>query len=187
MNAFKTGSCIAVTATLLGATVVYSAQNPASLLSQTPQTWESCEEMHDTYVARFVSTPGFGLSRMATPPMLRRDGMLEFGRKSYSIDSVELVGLLQKETPVVYVPARHGMKVDDTTFTSRELTAFEKGAIAGFRSGKDLASTSDEQAATLACIGSLRADASCLNCHRSKKVGDLLGAFTYRLHTTPKN
>ena len=31
------------------------------------QNWESCEEMHDSYVKRFVSAEGFGMSRMMPP------------------------------------------------------------------------------------------------------------------------
>jgi hypothetical protein len=35
-------------------------------------------------------------------------------------------------------------------------------------------------------MGSLRAKDSCVSCHRDKKIGDLLGAFTYRLRVLPK-
>ena len=178
---------IVSTATLLTATV-YSSQESRGLprldqrvLAASPQSWESCEEMHDSYVARFEGAPGFGMSRMAQPPMLDRSGTLDVGRTSYSIVNVELVGLLYRETPVVYIPFRHGSKPDELTFKDRELNDFEKSSLAAFRAGKGITSTDDEKAGSLACMGALRAKDTCLQCHRTRKEGDLLGAFTYNL------
>jgi hypothetical protein len=135
--------------------------------------------MHDTYVARFEAAPGFGLSRMWRPPMLERSGVLDLGRARYSIEQHELVGLLKVNPPAVYVPDWHG--ATPVGFTSRALTDFEKQSLASFRAGKDLASADGEESGTLRCIGALRAKETCLRCHKDKKAGDLLGAFTYRL------
>jgi len=145
--------------------------------------------MHDFYVARFESTPGFGLSRMAQPPMLDRSGTLDAGRRQYKIESIELVGLMQRETPVVYVPWNHGFKLAETAFKDRALTPFETESLAALRAGKDMTSKGDkdDKAGQLACVGALRAKSSCLQCHRSKKPGDLLGAFSYSLRSSPKN
>jgi hypothetical protein len=180
MKAFLTAAAFVSFFTLVRATA-YSAQEPRFRFTDPAPSWESCEEMHDFYVARFESTPGFGLSRMAQPPMLDRSGTLDAGRRQYKIETLELVGLMQRETPVVYVPWNHGFKIDDTTFKNRSLTAFETESLASLRAGKDMASAGDGKDGALACVGALRAKSTCLQCHRSKKPGDLLGAFTYSL------
>ena len=186
MKTFLTAAAFVSFVTLVGATA-YSAQNPGLRTDGPPPSWESCEEMHDFYVARFESTPGFGLSRMAQPPMLDRSGTLDAGRRHYKIESIELVGLMQRETPVVYVPWNHGFKLAETTFNDRSLTAFETESLASLRAGKDMTSTDDNRDGTLACVGALRAKSTCLQCHRSKKPGDLLGAFTYSLRPARKH
>jgi hypothetical protein len=163
--------------TLLGAVGV--AQNSASGgYRGLNQTWESCEEMHDNYVKRFVSAEGFGMSRMMTPHMRDISGVLDLGRTRYNIESIELIGLLQQPQPTVYMPARHDLGLALST-GRRAPTTFETSALASFRTGRDL--VSETSPGTLRCIGAVRAADTCLRCHEDKKTGDLLGAFTYRL------
>lgn len=185
-------------ATLALAVVVFSvtivrAQN-ATLTPPAPQTtWESCDEMHDMYVSRFARMPGFGPSRMAQPPMLDRTGVLDLGRTRYSIERLELVGALRPDGPIAYLVGAlrpdgtstysaqwHGMMTGPAGLKTRPITGFEKASIAAFRDGKDIASARAPSGG-LQCIGSLRAIESCVTCHKSKKVGDLMGAFTYHL------
>jgi hypothetical protein len=135
--------------------------------------------MHDMYVHRFEGLQGFGLSRMLQPPMFDRSGVLDDGKTQYSLDSIELVGLLKLDTPVVYMPTRHGDRPQPEGFKSRTLTNFEKDSLAAFRQGQDMASADGDKA--LRCVGALRAKDSCLRCHKDRSVGDLLGAFTYTL------
>jgi hypothetical protein len=180
MNTTRITTALASAAIILSATV-FSAQDTRIAPVRPPTTWESCDQMHDTYVQRFQGLEGFGLSRMAQPPMLDRAGVLDLCHTRYAIESIELVGLIRRETPVVYVPARHGLSPEPTSFTSRDLTGFEKESIAAFRTGKDMASAESGQAGGLRCVGSLRAKESCLKCHKSNQAGDLLGAFTYLL------
>ena len=165
---------------LLGAALATAQQNSRTLLVQAPPQWESCEEMHDMYVRRFESARGFGLSRMPQPPMLDRSGVLDTGRIRYAIDSIELVGLLKPGGPVAYVPELHSARPTTADFKSRPLGEFESAAIAAFRQGKDITSTSDSSGA-LRCVGALRAKETCLRCHQDRTAGDLLGAFSYRL------
>jgi hypothetical protein len=162
------------------------AQSPPITSGYKPlnQTWESCEEMHDSYVKRFVSAEGFGLTRMMTPHMRDTSGTLDLGRTRYSIESIELVGLLQRSQPVVYLPSLHSSGAAGGTGTKRAPTSFEASALADFRGGKGMASQSEPGA--LRCIGAVRATEKCLECHENKKAGDLLGAFTYRLKTIPQ-
>jgi cytochrome c553 len=167
--------------TLLGAVGV--AQNPGSGgYTGLNQTWESCEEMHDSYVKRFVAAEGFGMSRLMTPHMRDISGVLDLGRTRYSVESIELIGLLQQPQPTVYMPARHDFGLKLST-GQRPPTTFETSALASFRSGRDL--VSQDSPGALRCIGAVRAAAACLRCHEDKKTGDLLGAFTYRLKALP--
>ena len=186
MKNILTGAAVVM---LLGALGV--AQNPGTGgYRGLNLTWESCEEMHDSYVKRFVSAEGFGFTRMMTPHMRDTTGVLDLGRTRYAIETIELVGLLQQPQPTVYVPARHDSgRTSSTgqrtpTTGQRTPTTFERSALASFRTGRDMASQSDPDA--LRCIGAVRAADACLRCHEDKKVGDLLGAFTYRLRALPQ-
>ena len=169
---------VASAGTLLGATILVAQSERRTIRPDEPR-WESCSEMHATFVGRFESVGGMGLSRMPKPPMLDRSGVLEIEWDRYALDSIELLGLLKQETPVAYVPQWHGAATP-SGFKSRALTPFEQEALAGFRAGKDIASAGDDKGGLL-CAGALRAKDSCINCHRAKKIGDLLGSFSYRL------
>ena len=158
----------------------FSAQDLKLLQAPPPQIWESREELHDDYVRRFESAAGFGMSRMARPPMLYRSGTLDTGRGRYAIDAIELVGQLLTDAPAAYVPGAHDASLK-AAFDRRALTPFETKALAMLRAGNQLVSTGDDGSGTLAVVGALRAKESCLKCHGSRQAGDLLGAFTYRL------
>src|SRR5262245_55827588 len=82
---------------------IYAAQNPTPIPVSSQPIYESCADLHDVYLRRFESAPGFGSSRMLQPPMLDRRGVVALGRKSYSIETIELVGLLKLDRPVVYI------------------------------------------------------------------------------------
>src|SRR6185436_11503049 len=164
---------------LLGGAIAVAQQSASFPASQAP-TWESCEEMHDTYTRRFANARGFGLARMPQPAMSDRSGVFDTGRIRYALDSIELVGLLKGSVPVAYVPGPHTERPSAADFKGRPLTEVENAAIAAFRQGRGIVSTSDASGALL-CVGALRARESCVGCHQDKKAGDLLGAFSYRL------
>lgn len=171
---------------------VVLAQNTATAPPTAQATWESCDEMHDMYVNRFARMPGFGPSRIGQPSMIDRSGVLDLGRTRYSIERLELVGALRPDGPIAYFVGAvgtdgmttsapwHGMNTGPAGLTTRPITGFEKESLAAFRDGKDIA-TARSQSGGLQCIGSLRARDTCVTCHKSKKVGDLFGAFTYHL------
>ena len=179
-------AAVTISSAILLTTALLIAQNDKSAPMRLQPSWESCEEMHDTYVQRFVSTEGFGLSRMRGPLMLDRSGILDLGRTKYAIESLDLVGLLNHDAPVVYAPMLHGTGASGAI--RRPLTGFETQALAAFRAGRDIASTERERDAvgTLQCAGAIRAQRSCLRCHKDSRTGDLLGAFTYRLKAISK-
>ena len=169
-------------AVLLGAAIL-TAQNALAPARPAP-VWESCEELHDDFTNRFESSRGFGLNRMWMPPMLDRAGVVDMGQRRYSLETVELVGLLQRPTPVVYVPDLHTSARDSKTAESRPLSGFEKDSLEAFRAGKGIASV-PERSGGMRCMGAVRAKDTCLRCHTDKKAGDLLGAFTYGLRPLP--
>jgi hypothetical protein len=166
-------------------TAIATAQTPRPSGGYLPRnlTFESCEEMHDSYLKRFVSAEGAGLTRMMTPALLDTSSTLELGKTRYGIETIELVGLLKNSTPVVYGPRMHSIGPPQRT-ANRAPDAFEVSALAGFSRGKDIVSRNDANA--LRCIGAVRAVKECVQCHEDKKPGDLLGAFTYRLKSLSK-
>jgi hypothetical protein len=141
--------------------------------------------MHDYYTRRFESADGFGVSRMPTPPMLDRSGVLDLGQQRYAITRLELIGLLKRPTPVAYVPLRHATTYDPADFMSRPLTGFETRALVALRRGRVIVSAPGEEPDTLRVVGALRGNGSCLKCHKDRNEDDLLGAFTYTLQAVP--
>ena len=178
-------TALLTSAAILVSATVASGQLESAFRPLPAPEWESFEEMHDFYTRRFESAYGFGLARMPQPPMLDRSGRLDLGRARYAIDRLELVGLLKHSAPVVYTPVRHtGRAADD--FRGRALTPFETRALAALRAGTDIEVGAATPSGTLELVGALRGDGSCLKCHKDKKAGDLLGAFTYRLRPSPR-
>jgi hypothetical protein len=180
MNAPLPAAVTASAALLLTATVI-AAQKTTVAPPRVPPAWESCEEMHDTYAQRFVSAEGLGMARMRTATMVDRSGILDLGRSRYLIATLELIGLLRRDTPVVYIPRIHGERVETLLAKLRPLTEFESSALSAFRAGRDIAIAEPDATGALNCVGALRAQASCLRCHSDNKAGALLGAFTYQL------
>jgi hypothetical protein len=175
-----------VSAGILLSTTIVIADQLGAFRSGPPPEWESCEDMQEFYIRRFESALGFGLSRMPTPPMLDRSGVLDLGRARYTIQRLELVGLLNGPDPVVYEPIRHNVKVVED-YRSRALTPFETRALAKLRAGGFMEYAEGPEPGTLLAFGALRGDGSCLKCHKDKKEGDLLGAFTYALRVKPQS
>ena len=168
---------------LAGAVAVAQGQTGSGGYLPRNLKFESCEEMHDSYVKRFVSAEGAGLTRKKTPALLDRSSVLELGSTRYGIETIELVGLLKSSKPVVYAPRMHTPGLPPPA-GKRDPDGFETSARAGFESGKDIASRNEGRA--LRCMGAVRAVKECVQCHDDKKPGDLLGAFTYRLKAVPR-
>lgn len=169
---------------LVSTAIVPARQDPGFRVHPSPE-WLCPDEMHDYYMRRFEIAEGFGLSRMPQPPMLDRSGVLEIRGERYAIQRLELVGLLKRAAPAVYVPVRHNVRFDPADFRSRSLTPFETRALAELREGRHLVSAAGDGPGTIEVVGALRGDGSCLKCHKEQREGDLLGAFSYTLRRVP--
>lgn len=193
-----TGTTIAAGTILVLAASALRADQRGTLLQPTPPVWEHCGEMHDFYVNRFERAVGFGSARMGTPDMLDRSGVLDLGRDRYRVERLELVGLL-REKPVVHVLGRHEQEVRYGNFgpghattiptgkgQTRELTEFEAKSVSVFRAGGDIHEAPGKTDGRV-CSGALRAKANCVSCHEGKKVGDVMGAFTYGLRAIERD
>ena len=117
------------------------------------------QRMHETVVTKFVRTPGSGLERMS-----KTRGFV--AARVPSVESIELVGVALHDSPVAYV---------DDNETTRPLNAIEHDLLKRLGSGEELAI----EGAT--ALGAIRARPDCRRCHLGRAVGDLLGAFAYRL------
>jgi len=134
--------------------------------------------MHSYFVSCFLGSKGNGYSRMIAPPMLVTDSMwLQLDSATYKLGTLELVGIANHESPVVFVDLLH--RVSSIRRETRSLTPAEERALDTLRAGKDVVVETSRNRRNV--LGALRAQTLCLGCHKGAKVGDLLGAFSYRL------
>jgi hypothetical protein len=103
-------------------------------------------------------------------------------KKVWEVKSIDLIGLLKDPTPVVYVSesvARQAEEDDMKTPIVRHLDELELAGLTALQKGEELFGRSRDGVIRL--VGAVRAEESCLSCHRQKQEGDLLGAFSYTL------
>jgi len=167
-----------------------------------PPTTDQLQTLHLAGTIDFVNAPGFGyvpsresaeapfgdLSRVMgfqphafrKPPGIRRAPGTQ---ATWLIDRLELVSLLKHSEPAVYI-SKHLPRMDELReATTRPLSDFESQALPKLQAGEDL--VVDPQPGEIRMLGAVRAVRRCLDCHRARE-GDLLGAFTYRLLSTPQ-
>lgn len=169
--------------------------------------WNSEEQLNNYYVNRFISSAGFGGVRMTVPTMqinpdirllqeqvVKLDGVNLTAIQPYQIEQLELIGIAKHETPVAFVVNRHSAFIINQTRQTtpsrwsvpteisgtRSLTDFEKTALDEIKAGKNVADQPQNDG-TLFIVGAVRAQEACLQCHTGYKVGEALGALTYRL------
>jgi hypothetical protein len=98
-----------------------------------------------------------------------------------TLQTLDLVGLLMHEEPVVYV-SEHLPKMDELLEApTRALDAFEALGLKQIQQSEDLYAR--ESGTTLRLLGAIRAAKQCATCHGCDR-GDLLGAFSYTLKRT---
>ena len=97
--------------------------------------------------------------------------------RSWEVKSIDLVGLLMHDQPVVYVSEKLKMS-ELKQVPTRELDSFERAGLEKLQSGKDVFARGQNE--TIRMLGSVRAQKQCLTCHDVSE-GKLLGAFSYTL------
>ncbi|MBL8891831.1 MAG: hypothetical protein JNL67_17785 [Planctomycetaceae bacterium] len=98
--------------------------------------------------------------------------------KTYTLERLELIGLLLHEGPVVYVT--HDLPdmstISSGEITTRAMSSFESDALVRILGGESL--VVENEGENLRMVGALRAIDQCIDCHQVKS-GELLGAFSY--------
>jgi hypothetical protein len=97
----------------------------------------------------------------------------------WEIKSLDLVGVVMHEAPVVYVSEKLPAMDQLSQRPTREPDLFESEGLEELMNGKDLYIRSKDS--TVRVLGPLKAGKACLKCHHDSKEGDVLGAFSYTL------
>lgn len=170
------------------------AANPR--LTDFAVNWTSDKKMHEFFTGQFIQSVNFGVGRMIEPTMAINHLMCLIPEdetpvntapsakstttppaQAYGLDELELIGVARHSTPVAFIIRDH--RNHAATLATRELTDFEKQSLDEFRGGKDVVVQSSRRGRI--AVGALRAQQSCIECHESFKVGDVLGALEYHL------
>lgn len=97
----------------------------------------------------------------------------------WEIKSLDLVGLVMHEEPVVYISETVPKMKDLKNTPTRDLDLFEAEGLQELQAGKSLFVRSKGD--TIRVLGPITAQNACLKCHAGAQEGDLLGAFSYTL------
>jgi hypothetical protein len=138
-------------------------------------------QMHEDSVSDFAYAGGFGFfkdRRHVAGFEAHRFSSTPESVGPWQLQTVDLVGLLLRDEPVVYVSS-HLPRMDELREApTRKLDALESVGLSGLRRGDDLFVR--ETGGRLRMLGAIRATKQCTACHGCER-GDLLGAFSYTL------
>ncbi len=95
----------------------------------------------------------------------------------YTLERLELVGLVRNPEPAVYVSEFLPRMVELETMATRPADGFEAAALERLAAGEDLVANAVGSKVRL--LGAIRNMTACVECHGGQR-GDLLGAFSYR-------
>ena len=98
--------------------------------------------------------------------------------KPYTLERLELVGLVRNAEPAVYVSEFLPRMAELESLATRPADRFEAAALKKLAAGDDLVANAVGSKVRL--LGAVRNMAACVECHGGRR-GDLLGAFSYRL------
>jgi hypothetical protein len=110
-------------------------------------------------------------------PGLLQDEM-KLLEKDWEIKTLDLVGLVKHDHPVVYVSDKLPKMKELAQVPTRHLDFFEQAGLEHFaKNNEPFLRTQD---GTTRMLGAIRASGDCLKCHDGK-AGTVLGAFSYTL------
>ena len=170
-----------LSALMLGAASITAKSSDAS----PPPVWTSLERMHADYVRAFVESEGFGRTRITPMMRLMHSGRLTLDDEPLRVGDVQLIGIAKHDPPVLYASGFIAFQHADTDerflpmTASRSVDGQERLILRTLEKEQQVVARID--ASGLKAYGAIRATTACLECHRSKREGDLLGAFVYRL------
>lgn len=145
--------------------------------------WPSFDAMHEHYAQHFVSSEGFGISRIVdfNGPEFR---LLDVDGESFAVQDMRLLGL-RDDQPKVYLATWGGKlnrsMLEQNHYASRDLEPFEAESLERLRVGADMIWKMNDDGQVLTLVGALRASASCQSCHDAQP-NELLGAFVYEMY-----
>ncbi len=137
--------------------------------------------LHENCVVDFVNPRGFGFVKDRRHVAgFEPHGFTKVPETAgeWKVASLDLVGILRHENPVVYVSAKLPRMEELRDAPTRPPDAFESAALEALRKGADLHLGDGPEATRF--VGAIRSTKQCLACHGGER-GALLGAFTYRL------
>ena len=154
-----------------------------SYIDKDDEPVETLPKMHVSGLLDFLNPAGFGYVKDREHVV----GFIPHGftelppdTTTWQVGRVELIGLLLEREPRVYVTENLPRMDEVRNVPTRLLDAFELEGLENFRDGEDYKITESKTNARM--LGSIRATQSCIDWHGGNK-GDLLGAFTYQLHS----
>lgn len=147
---------------------------------------KNCEDLHNYYAGKFVTSVGFGYDRMPQVQEAISSKQWQIGLDSYVVKNIQLVSLLKHDPAVVYPPVtvmqefnHHRNPPVAVKKDGQEPRALNDFEIAALKQLKEKKENMVVSGGTI-MVGALRAEASCIKCHEVDP-GALLGAFTYTL------
>jgi hypothetical protein len=144
-------------------------------------TQAAIDSLHEAGFLDFVNPRGFGYVKDRRHVAgFESHGFTRFPEPTgdWKVATVDLVGLLLHDTPVVYVSAKLPRMEELRDAPTRPLDAFESSALAALQKGADMHIADGTESVRF--VGSLRNAGQCVECHGGER-GALLGAFSYRL------
>jgi hypothetical protein len=138
-------------------------------------------KMHENSVSDFVYVEAFGFlkdRRHVAGFESHRFSSTPEPAEQWKLQTVDLVGLLMHDGPVVYALSNLPRMDELREAPTRKLNALESVGLSGLRRGEDLFVR--ETAGQLRMLGAIRAAKQCTSCYGCER-GDLLGAFSYTL------
>jgi hypothetical protein len=147
-----------------------------------PETAKPGKELaaiHAGSVRDFVTPASIPDEALPRAYLIRAEGKPKEPVKNWEAKSVDLIGLLKHDAPVVYLSEKIPDMESLAELPTRALDLFEIAGVDALRNGDELFARSQNGVVRL--LGAVRAKADCLACHSRKQEGDLLGAFSYTL------
>jgi hypothetical protein len=156
---------------------------PASLSREPdiPRESDGLHSFHEASVVDFVNPDGFGFAKdrqHVAGFQEHQFSQLQAPPPSWSLQRIDLIGLVVNKEPVVYVSDFLPRMDELRAAATRPVDDFEAAGLRALERGDELFVR--DQGRERRMLGAIRAVRQCLSCHDGER-GELLGAFAYQL------